>query len=247
MSQVSELPAVVLVHGGMQGSWCWDLVVPELAGRGVKSVTADLPITDPAAGAAEYADAIVAAATGLPEVVLVGHSMSGSALPIAAHRLPTAHLVFVCAVLPIPGRSIAEEFAADPDLASEAQAAYRFDELSRFDMDPADAKRVFFHDCDPDLAEWAATRLRPQASKVAVETTPLLEWPKVPCTYVLCTDDRSMPPQWARRAVPERLGVTPIELSGGHAPFLSRPGQLADIIVRIVKNAAMAGAEQAAR
>jgi pimeloyl-ACP methyl ester carboxylesterase len=200
-------------------------------------VTVDLPITDPAAGASEYADAIVAAAEGLSSVVLVGHSMSGSALPVAAHRLPTAHLCFVCAVLPVPGRSIAEEFAADADLASEAQAAYRFDELSRFYMDPADAKRVFFHDCDDDLAEWAVGRLLPQASKVAVETTPLLEWPRVPCTYVLCTGDRSMPPQWARRVVPERLGVAPVELPGGHAPYLSRPAQLADIIVRITRNA----------
>lgn len=245
--EVSELSTVVLVHGGMQGSWCWDLVRPELTARGVESVTVDLPITDPAAGAAEYADAIVAAADGLSSVVLVGHSMSGAALPVAAHRLPTAHLCFVCAVLPMPGRGIAEEFAADPDLASEAQAAYRFDELSRFTMDPVDARRVFFHDCDPGLAEWAALRLRPQASKVAVETTPLRDWPAVPCSYVLCTEDRSMPPQWARRAVPERLGVEPIELPGGHAPFLSRPGQLADVIVRIAKNPSMARRVQAAR
>jgi hypothetical protein len=29
------------------------------------------------------------------------------------------------------------------------------------------------------------------------------------------------------------LGVEPLELEGGHSPFLSRPAELADILVRL--------------
>ena len=223
-------PTAVLVHGGLLGSWCWDKVVAELAARGLESVTVDLPIEDPAAGAAAYADVVVRSADGLPSVVLVGHSMSGVCVPLAAHRLPIRHLVLVGAVLPVPGQSMAEQFAADPALVSEAQQAFQFDELGRFCLPEEDARRVYFHDCPDDVATWAAAKLRPQASTIATEITPLHAWPQVPSTYVLCTEDRAMPPAWGRRVVPERLGITPVEIPGGHAPFLSRPARLAEII-----------------
>jgi hypothetical protein len=31
----------------------------------------------------------------------------------------------------------------------------------------------------------------------------------------------------------ELLGVEPIELDGGHSPFLSRPRELSDVLVRL--------------
>ena len=59
------------------------------------------------------------------------------------------------------------------------------------------------------------------------EITPLAEWPDVPCSSILCREDRALNPDWARAAAKERLGVTAIELPGGHSPFLSRPRDLA--------------------
>ena len=37
-------------------------------------------------------------------------------------------------------------------------------------------------------------------------------------------------PAWSRRTAAERLGVTPIELPGGHTPSLARPAALADAL-----------------
>jgi hypothetical protein len=31
----------------------------------------------------------------------------------------------------------------------------------------------------------------------------------------------------------EQLGVEPVELDGGHSPFLSRPDELAEVIARV--------------
>jgi hypothetical protein len=36
------------------------------------------------------------------------------------------------------------------------------------------------------------------------------------------------PAEWTRRHVRERLGIIPDEIEGGHAPYLSRPKELAD-------------------
>lgn len=233
MSQAVPRPVVVLVHGGMLGGWCWDQVAAALRQHDLESVQMDLPIEDAQAGAEVFADAVARAAGGHPAVVLVGHSLSGAFLPLAAHLLPARHMIFVCAALPVPGQSMAEQFATDPEMMSDAQKAFQFDDAGRFTMSAEDARRVYFHDCPDETAARAAARLRPQSSVIATEVSPLLAWPDVPCSYVLCTEDRAMPALWARRAVPERLHVTPVEIPGGHAPFLSRPGRLAGIIADI--------------
>ena len=50
-----------LVHGAWHGAWCWELLIPELAARGHRAVAVHLPAEDPAAGAAEYSAAVIAA------------------------------------------------------------------------------------------------------------------------------------------------------------------------------------------
>ena len=55
------------------------------------------------------------------------------------------------------------------------------------------------------------------------------EW-RPPSTYVLPTEDRTLTPDWMRRAAAERLGTEPVELSAGHCPHVSRPGQVAALL-----------------
>ena len=54
--------------------------------------------------------------------------------------------------------------------------------------------------------------------------------PDVPIGFVLCTQDRFFPPDFMRRQVVERLGITPDEIAAGHRVALSRPKELADIL-----------------
>jgi pimeloyl-ACP methyl ester carboxylesterase len=62
------------------------------------------------------------------------------------------------------------------------------------------------------------------------EPLPIDSWPDVPTRYVLCRDDRFFPAQWTRDMVAGRLGLTPLEIDGGHCPFLSRPAELAALL-----------------
>jgi pimeloyl-ACP methyl ester carboxylesterase len=55
---------------------------------------------------------------------------------------------------------------------------------------------------------------------------------------VVCREDRAIAVDWARRAARERLGVEPIELPGGHSPFLSRPGELAALLAEVARTTA---------
>ena len=62
----------------------------------------------------------------------------------------------------------------------------------------------------------------------------LPEWPDVPTRFVLCTEDRFFPADLMRPIVADRLAIVPDEIAAGHCVALSRPQELADILVGYV-------------
>lgn len=164
------------------------------------------------------------------DVVLVGHSLGGIVIPLAAERRPVRRLAFVCALIPQPGRSINDVSAEEQPFGSNpGNATIRHPDSSKsWELEPA--IRTFFHDCDRATAEWAARKLRRQVWTTSQEPCPLETWPSVECQYILCRDDRTARPEWSRRRARDWLGVDAIELPGGHDPMLSRPADLAEVL-----------------
>jgi pimeloyl-ACP methyl ester carboxylesterase len=223
----------VLVHGGRHGSWCWTFVLDELRARGHVAAAVDLALEDAEAGAERFAETVAAAAApfGRP-VTVVGHSMSGLVIPLVPELAPVAELVFVCSPLPVPGRTLWEqvETAPDDDLFVRENLVPLI--AGRGELpDREHAIYTYYHDLTDELARWSADRLRPQLSQVTDEPSPLTRWPDVPVRYILGRNDRIVDPAWARREVPRRLGVEPIELETGHSPFLARPRELVDALL----------------
>jgi hypothetical protein len=216
-----------LVHGSAQNGACWDLLVPELEAQGHVTVRTHSSVGEQEPASSDYADLILRSMPpDAKDVVLVAHSASGYFLPLVADRRPLRRLVFLAASIPKLGVSFFDQFRADPsilwpDWVGKDPAT-----------DDAAAMHFLFHDCPPEIAQWAmTTRIRLPLQKVASETYPLKQWPTVACSYVVCSEDRTIRPEWSRRAAREHLGVEPIEIPGGHCPYLSRPRQLADILV----------------
>jgi pimeloyl-ACP methyl ester carboxylesterase len=223
---------IALVHGSYHGAWCWDLLRPELEKLGHRVFTMDLPISDPALGAAEYAQAVDKALGPDCEPTLVGHSMAGLIIPLVAARRPVRRLVFLAAFLPSPGRSANDQRKTE---AIDGRVAPRTAEWTDLGDDvwmvgPNTATELFFPDAPAKVARWATQRLRPQAYRVLSETTPLTAWPDVDRQSILCREDRTINPAWVRAAALERLGVQAVELEGGHSPFLTRPAELARVL-----------------
>jgi pimeloyl-ACP methyl ester carboxylesterase len=189
----------------------------------------DLPLEDSKAGASDYANAVVAALAGIDErPVLVGHSMSGAVIPVVASRRPVQALVFLAAIVPKIGASLVERFFGEekhmfqPDWPGKNPAQNR-----------EHALHYIFHDCPSALAEQGIAHLRPQASSlVATEKPPLEVWPQIPSGYIVCSEDRTISPAWSRWASRTLLGIEPVEIPGGHCPFLSRPKELAIALSR---------------
>jgi pimeloyl-ACP methyl ester carboxylesterase len=220
-----------LVHGAYHGAWCWDLLRKELERDGHSTSAVDLPSEDPHAGAERYAEVVVQAIPQGQSVVLVGHSLGGLTIPVVASMTPTLMTVYLCALVPVPGLSFdAQHVEIGTGFRASEPAIGHEDGSSSWPK--TGAIEVFYHDCDPLIAGDAATRLRRQFWRVTQEVTPLHEWPASRSAYILCTGDRMVSGDYGRRAARDILRIEPIEIAGGHSPFLSRPRKLADILER---------------
>lgn len=58
-------------------------------------------------------------------------------------------------------------------------------------------------------------------------------WKTLPTSYVVCDDDRSLPPSY-QEPFAERTDTT-YHLTSGHTPMLSMPEELAGVLDRIAR------------
>jgi pimeloyl-ACP methyl ester carboxylesterase len=223
-----------LVHGGWHGAWCWERLTPLLLQAGHGVVTMDLPSEDGAATFDAYADVVCAALTGCDDdVVLVGHSLGGNTVPLVAARRPVRHLVYLCAMVPDIGRSVFDQLGDEMEMLNPAYQeglSVPDEQLRQVWIDHDIARAMFYGDCDELAAKAELDRLRPQSAYPALQPFQLAEFASVPTTYVVCSEDQILRPEWSRQTA-DRLGAELIELPGDHSPFYSRPSVLADVLL----------------
>jgi len=225
------MTAYCLIHGSGQGPEGWKLLVHELEQRGHSVLTPAFEVNRIDQGLIWHAETIVNALdrSGMNPtgVVCVAHSASGMYLPLIAERWSPRRMVFLAAVVPRPGMSVMEQHRNDPSMFNPAW-------VRQNPQDEKVALEFVYHDCPSDRLDWAlSTRVMFYARRALEQPCPLRAWPSVPSTYIMCTDDRTITPEWQRNAARELLGVEPIELPGGHCPHVSRPQAIADALVRI--------------
>ncbi|NKY85299.1 alpha/beta fold hydrolase [Nocardia veterana] len=228
--------AFVFVSGAGTDAWYWHLLADDLRSRGHLVATPELPCDDDAAGLSAYADVVTAVVDDPARTVVVAHSFGGFTAPLVCGRAPIRRLVLLSAMVPRPGESAAEWWAA----TGYDRARRRQDEADGRPPDDEDA--LFFHDVAPELAAQARAHDRRQSSTPYTEPWPLLAWPRTPTNFLLCRHDRFLPAAFMRGVVDERLGLVPDEIDGGHMVALSRPGQVAD---RLAAYAAMPASDHA--
>jgi len=244
--EVRDIKAV-LVHGGFLGPWIWADTVKLLEGRGIRSVTVDLPSSqdtgDRLADLHDDAEVVRDTLNGCTDVVLCGHSYAGAVVSEAAagpHRA-VRHLVFLAAAVPDIGDSLASlaEAAAKkgPAGADEESEGEEIDIRpdGRMAMRPQSARAALFQDCRPDRAESAIALLRPQAPATGTQPVIGAAWRDIPSTYVRCTRDR-LPYELVSPAYWEHASQA-LTLPTGHCPQWSRPELVADLLWSVISSA----------
>jgi pimeloyl-ACP methyl ester carboxylesterase len=188
---------------------------------------------------------VCAALDGHDDVVLVGHSYNGNTIPLVAARRPVRHLVYLCAMVPDIGRSVFDQMSDELEMlnpvAYEQGLSLPDEQLRQVWTDLDLACAMFYGDCDEPTTKAAIDRLRPQSAYPAIVPSSLTEFPAVPTTYVVCSDDQILRPVWSRHTARERLGAELIELPGDHSPFYSRPDVLAEVLLGLGQASAFAG------
>jgi pimeloyl-ACP methyl ester carboxylesterase len=240
----------VLVHGGFHGAWCWERTIPELERLGHEAVAIDLP--GHGARVAEEShianrrDAIVSVLRS--DDVLVGHSGGGFDITIAADAAVdrVAHMVYLAAGLPLEGRSMPEALMTPPEGVSiddeqvGADAAGMLDYLTFHDDGSMsferweDTRELFYNDCDEATVRWAFERLTPETAGDTATSpvrTPRFWDADLPRSFIRCRRDHAQP-RWLSDFVATRLGVEPLTIDASHSPFLSRPAELAGLLVQ---------------
>ncbi|WP_405485696.1 alpha/beta fold hydrolase [Nocardia sp. NBC_00511] len=202
----------ILIPGAGCDAGYWGQVADELRGLGHEAVPVRLPNEDDGAGLAEYADAVVEAIGSRRDVVVVAHSFGGFTAPLVCDRASVERIVLVSAMIPAAGE-------APGDWWTNTAHATSGDE------------DVFYNGLTAEERVEAELYERGQSSTPMARPWPLAAWPDVPTRFVLFRDDRFFPAEFMRRVVRERLGIEPVEMGGGHMAMLSRPAELARLLV----------------
>ena len=180
----------------------------------------DMPC-DQGAPLADYADSVIEAiGDRRGELVLVAQSLAGFVAPLVCERVPVDLLVLVAAMVPVPGES-----------GGEWWAATGHEEAVRAEGLPDDSpETMFLHDVPSEVLATAEPP-REQDGRLFEDPWPLDAWPDVPTRFLLCRDDRFFPAGWLRGIVRDRLGIEPEVVPGGHCAFWSRPEELAAAVL----------------
>jgi pimeloyl-ACP methyl ester carboxylesterase len=211
---VDTMTTFVLIHGGGSTAWDWHLVSGMLQESGHDVVAVDLPTEDAGATLEDYTSAVGSVAGGSRDVVVVGHSLGGFTAPLVCDALGAGGLVYLAAMIPLPGESFSEWWT---------KTGHDSEEI-------ADDPEVLYYNGVPDeLARQARARERDQQGAWLS-----LPWPgrhpEVPTMAILCQDDHLFPAPFMRRQVRERLGIEPVEIPGGHYAALGNPRAVASAL-----------------
>jgi pimeloyl-ACP methyl ester carboxylesterase len=227
----AQVRNVVLVHGAWADGSSWAKVIPLLEKAGLNAVAVQNPLTsfDEDVAATKRA---IALQDG--PVILVGHSWGGVVITEVGADPKVAGLVYVAAFAPevgVPVGELGKDFPPPPGLAEARPDAEGYLTLTRkgvfenFAPDlPAAQKKLIF-------ATQGATNSSVFGAKVANAA-----WKTKPSWYVVATNDRMIQPDLERKFAKAMKAKT-IELPTSHVPMLSRPADVAKLIIEAAKTA----------
>ncbi|MFS0853927.1 alpha/beta fold hydrolase [Microbacterium sp. 179-I 3D4 NHS] len=204
-----------LIHGGGSSGWDWHRVTPLLERLGHEAVAVDLPTEDADAGLDDYVRTVADAVGDRGRVIVVGHSLGGFTAPLAAEALGADGLVYLSAMIPLPGEVFMDWWENTGH--------------DREDV-PDDPEAVYYNDVSAELAAEARAHERDQQGTWLSEPWPGERYPDVPTMGIVCTEDRFFPPEFMRRLIRGRLGIEPVEMPGGHYAALTQPEALASLL-----------------
>src|SRR5712675_1694499 len=215
---------IVIVHGAWADGSSWAKVIPLLQAKGLHVVAVQNPLTSLGDDVAATKRAI---ASQDGPVLLVGHSYGGVVITEAGNDSKVVGLVYVAALVPSEGESVASVTKAYPPapLGSEVRA----DAEGFLTLTPKGIAEDFAQDLSDNEKQLLTATQGPTAAAVFGATVTTAAWKSKPSWYVIAGNDRAVPPE-LEKAEAAAMRATSIAVPSSHVPMLSHPKEIADLI-----------------
>jgi len=227
-AQTAAAPApvrnIVLVHGAFADGSSYAKVIPLLEAKGYRVTAVQNPLSSLAADV-EAAKRAIALQDG--PVILVGHSWGGMVISEAGNDPKVAALVYIAAIVPTEGQTandVLKPYPPTPGLGHMKPDAAGYLSLTRQGIEedfvpdlPAAERALVYATQGP----WNSAALAEQVMNPAWKTKP---------SWFIAVDDRVLPADY-ELAIAKQIKAKTTTLPSGHVPMLSKPKEVAAVII----------------
>jgi pimeloyl-ACP methyl ester carboxylesterase len=218
--------AVVLIHGAWADGSSWSAVIEQLQAEGHKVTAPQFPMTSLADDVARLRQ-VLALQDG--PTVLVGHSYGGQIMTALGPDAPNVvGLVYIAAFGLDEGESLGALLAQGP--VTPALAHQFVDKRGFVWLSQDDFVDHFAGDLDPVEARVLYAVQQPLAATAFNEVMDIPAWKSLPSWYMVAADDEALPPE-VEVMFAQRMGAHVVEVPSGHLAMVSKPGDVAKLIV----------------
>ena len=224
MNSPSQAASVILVHGAWADGSCWGNIILPLRRKGLNVIAAPIPLTSLSDDATALQRTIDR--TSGP-VVLVAHAYAGAVIA-AAHHQRVRSLVYVAALAPAEGETVADVFYR---AAPHPKAPHLQPDAHGYIWMPEDGfANAVAHNASPEQLAIMSTVQRPIAVQCIQERAPAPAWKTKPSWYLLAEDDRMILPE-TQRFMADRMGSTVRSFAVDHTPMYTAPNLVVDLVL----------------
>lgn len=215
---------IVVVHGAWADGSSWSKVMRPLQRRGLRVVAAPIPLTSLSEDAAALSRAL--ARTQGP-LVLAAHAYAGAVIA-AVHEPRVRSLVYVAALAPEEGETVAQVFYRDPPHELAPKLAPDGDGLIW--LPEEGFRNAFAQNASPEEIALTAAAQRPISVRCIQEPAPRPGWKSTPSWFLIAKQDRMINPV-TQEFMAARMGATVRALAVDHTPILTAPDAVVDLIM----------------
>ena len=227
MHPILSTPTVVLVHGAWADGSSWARVISGLQRAGINVTAAPIPLTT----LDDDVDAVKRTIDRTEgPVVLAGHAYAGGVIGATSHPRLRA-LVYVAALAPDDGETVADVFYRDPP---HPQAPELKPDGNGWIWLPTNAfAAAFAQNATAEEHALLAAVQRPIAAPCIQQPVGRPGWKDLPSWYLVAEEDRMINPA-TQRFMAERMQARSRSEKLDHAPLVTRPDAVVDIVTEAV-------------
>jgi pimeloyl-ACP methyl ester carboxylesterase len=219
---------VVLVHGAWAECASWTGVILPLQKQGFGVACAPIPLTS----LSDDIGALERALARIPgEIVLAGHAYAGAVIG-AVRNERVKLLVYVAALAPDEGETVAEVFYREPPHAQAPKLAP--EDGGYIWMPPEGFENAFAQNAAADLKSVLLATQRPINVKCIQEKAPRPLWKDKPVWFLIAENDRMIPAK-TQQFQAARMKATVRAYAVDHSPMLTAPDTVVQVVLEAIR------------